>query len=555
MKKSDLAIVLLIFVVSAITLRDLFRGQFYTSHDGIHNVVRLYYFDQSLRDGQLPPRWAGGLLNGFGYPLFIFSFHMPWIIAEPFYFLGLSIFDSIKITFILTFALSGIAMYLFQKDLFGRFPSLVGTTLYLFAPYRFSNIFVRSAIGDATTFVFAPLAFWGIYVLREKFSWKWISISSFGIAGLVLSHAMVFLLFFVPWLFYILFSLFIQTKRKDFLQASFLTVLFGFGLSAYYTIPSIAERGNTQFQALMKGIFLGSYFPNLSELLYSRWAYGVFHAEEGAMSPQLGLAQLIAVVFTFLVAVFYVFKWKKVKKTERSSLLEGAFFLSVFLFSLILMLSVSRPLWELVSKIVLIDFPWRFLAVSTFAASVCAGFLITQLTKFKFIIALSLVALALYANRNHLRINQSLNWDLSFYLQLEKTTNTYDEYTPRWVRKELVEEKKAKVEFSGESAKINILANKSNRLEFDIEALEGGIATINTVYYPGWQVYINGQKQTINYQDNGLIRVPVSYGKQRVLAVFSKTPLRKLSNILTLATFGILLVGLVRHKLLQISAK
>ena len=89
MKKIDWLIIFLITVLSVFVLKDLFKPYFYTSHDGIHQVVRLYYFDQALRDGQIPPRWAGGLLNGFGYPLFIFSYHLPWLMAEIPYIFGL----------------------------------------------------------------------------------------------------------------------------------------------------------------------------------------------------------------------------------------------------------------------------------------------------------------------------------------------------------------------------------------------------------------------------------------------------------------------------------
>ena len=33
------------------------------------------FFDKVIKDGQIPPRWAGNqMLNGYGYPLFIFSY-------------------------------------------------------------------------------------------------------------------------------------------------------------------------------------------------------------------------------------------------------------------------------------------------------------------------------------------------------------------------------------------------------------------------------------------------------------------------------------------------
>ena len=176
MKKIDWVIILFLILISVIALRELFQSNFYTSHDGTHQVVRLYYFDKLIKEGQIPPRWVGDLMNGFGYPLFIFSYQMPWLIAEPIHLLGTSVFDSIKITFLLTYIFSGIAMYIFLTRIFGRWEAVAGTIIYLFAPYRFSNIFVRGAIGDATSFVFPPITFLSIYSLcvLRKISWRWI---------------------------------------------------------------------------------------------------------------------------------------------------------------------------------------------------------------------------------------------------------------------------------------------------------------------------------------------------------------------------------------------
>ena len=90
MKKIDLIIIVFFVAASLFTLKSLFQPAFFTSHDGVHQVVRLYYYDQAIRDGQIPPRFVSDLLNGYGYPLFNFSYHLPWLIALPFRFAGFS---------------------------------------------------------------------------------------------------------------------------------------------------------------------------------------------------------------------------------------------------------------------------------------------------------------------------------------------------------------------------------------------------------------------------------------------------------------------------------
>lgn len=546
MKKIDWLIIFSIILISIVVLKDLFKPGMYTSHDGIHQIVRFFYFDQALRDGQIPPRWAQGLMNGFGYPLFIFSYHLPWYIAEFFRILGSSIIDSVKMTFLAGFALSGITMFLMQRDLFGRLAAVAGTGLYLFAPYRFSNIFVRAAIGDATTFIFAPLVFWAVWKLKSGWSWKWVSVGSMGIAGLLLSHAMVATLFLAIFVIYIISSLVWVKNKFDYLKNCIMTFILGFGISAYYFIPSFFERGNTMFQNLMSQIFTGAYFPSFSDLIYSKWGYGVFHAKEGAMSVQLGLVQWAVVVLTIFVILRKMLN-KKLAKNQKVIVNLGKILLITFFISIIMMLSVSSPVWKPFNQIVFIDFPWRMLAVSTFLVSVCTGLLVSMAGKFKTVLAVILIFSAIYFNRNHLRINEILPWDLSFILKLEKTTNSFDEYTPKWVRPDLLKEKVPKVELSDLKSKINISKNTSNKLDLEVNSPSGGKIFINTIYYPGWEATINGVNTKINF-DNGLIKLPLEKGDSIVKLHFHETTLRFFSDILSIISILIISTGLIRFR-------
>lgn len=544
MKKTDWLVILLIIIVSFISLRDLFKPGLYSSHDGIHQVVRFFYFDQVLRDGQFLPRWAQGLVYGFGYPLFIFSYHLPWFIAESIRFLGFSIIDSVKYTFLVGFIFSGITMYLLQKEIFGKLAAVAGCALYLLAPYRFSNIFVRAAIGDATTFIFAPLVFWSLVKLKDKLGWKWVVLGSLSVAGLILSHAMVAALFLSVFALYFLFSLPTAKNKISYLKSSALIILGGFGISAYYFIPSIVERSNTKFQELMSQIFVGNYFASINDLIYSKWGYGVFHSKEGAMSIQLGLIQWLAVLLTIAYLLKILIFDKKISSDKKKLVREGIILVILFVFTVFMMLPVSLPIWKMVSSAVFIDFPWRYLAVSVFLASLCTGLLIKILGKGKIILVIIFIISAIYLNRNHLRINETLPWDLSFILKLEKTTNSYDEYTPKWVKNEYIAENKPRVEFSAGKAGIEILENKSNLLEFSIESPESGMVRVNTIYYPGWKVFVDGKEEKIDYS-NGLIEFKVGEGKKNVVARFTETPLRLTSDLISLATLVFLFLPLL----------
>jgi hypothetical protein len=546
MKKIDWIILFFIAVISVITLKDLFKPLFFTSHDGVHQIVRMYYFDQAIKDGQIPPRWAGGLLQGFGYPLFIFSYHMPWIIAEPLHLLGLTIFDSVKMTFLIGFILSGITMYLYQKEMFGRIPALAGTATYLFAPYRFLNIFVRAAIGDATAFIFPPLIFLSIYKLtkRQERPFHWICIGGLSLAALLLSHAMVFMIFAIIILFYFLFKLFIVEKKLNYIKYILFMGLIGLFISAYYLIPSLIERDYTVFNDIMKPLFIGKTFLTLKDLIYSPWGYGTMNSSEGGMSFQVGIAQWAT--FIFCLATLIVVIIKKIRK-KRTAISEGVFFFIVFIFSIILMLPVSEIIWQIIRRIALVDFSWRVLPLTVFSASLIAGYVVFNLAKrFRIFFMVFLVILSIYANRNHTRINQSQDWPLEFYLKLDNTTNSFDEYKPRWVEAQMVKKPKDKLQIMQGTADITINKNKSNLLDFTLSASASGRIRINTVYYPGWSMKMDGREKQMETH-NGLMETVFEAGKYNYKVSFADTPLRVMSNIISVTTVMVV-VFLLRKK-------
>lgn len=546
MKKIDWLIVIFIIVTSIYSLRDLYKQGFYTSHDGPHQVVRLYYFDQAVRDGQIPPRWISSLLNGYGYPLFIFSYHLPWIIAEPFRLVGFSVFSSIKITFILGFLLSGITMYLWQKEMFGRLVAFVGMVVYLFAPFRFSNIFVRAAIGDATVFIFPPILFLSLYKLSGK-KWidiKWIIVGGFSLSGILLSHAMVSLFYIIAfWLFVIFY--FIIKRKIFFLTSSFLMFILSLAFSSYYFLPSLVERNFTRFADTISANYVLENFVKFRDLLYSPWGYGMMKATDGAMSLQIGIVQWCSV----LLAVFFLLRAVYKSKTNKRIDYVCFYFLFIFIFSIILMLPISKLIWIYLSKIANVDFPWRILSLVIFAASVLSGYVIASINskKYQVILGLVLITLSFYTNRNHLRINQVLDWPQEFYLKLERTTNTYDEYTPKWASIDVSKKPQDTIEFSDAKSQIDVVSEKTNLLTFSIDASEEGKARINKIYYPGLVLTRNGQLEDFQYKNSGgLIEFTVPKGYNSYKLVFNNTLLRTIADAISLLSVIIAISVLVR---------
>ena len=153
-------------------------------------VIRFSAFHQALRSGQFPVRFVDRLNNNYGYPVFNYLYPMPFYLAEIPKLIGFNFTQSIKLVFILSTVISAIAMYWALSIKFSPTASLVGSTLYIFSPYRFLDNYVRGSLGEIVSFVFLPLILGCIFQV-EKGNKKYFPLLSASVAGLILSHNVI----------------------------------------------------------------------------------------------------------------------------------------------------------------------------------------------------------------------------------------------------------------------------------------------------------------------------------------------------------------------------
>lgn len=157
----------LLFILISPTIFSLLVPGYYGASDDLH-IAWLFEMDRSLKSGQFPPRLVPDLSYGFGYPLFNFVFPLPFYIGEIFHLLGLNFVDSIKATFALSLFASGFVMYFLLREFSSKLLSIAGGLIYVYAPYRAVDIYIRGAIGEAVAFIFLPLIILSIIRLTKE---------------------------------------------------------------------------------------------------------------------------------------------------------------------------------------------------------------------------------------------------------------------------------------------------------------------------------------------------------------------------------------------------
>jgi len=84
--------------------------------------------------------------------------------------------------------------------------------------------------------------------------------------------------------------------------------------------------------------------------------------------------------------------------------------------------------------------------------------------------------------------------------------------------------------------------------EFNVKMDTNGILTLHTLYFPGWEVAIDGKIVPIVYIYDGIIRVSIPSGSHVVRIQFKDTLPRTVGNIVSILS----LVGVIGWGILSI---
>lgn len=524
MKKSKFWLILLI-LVALLPLGDFFKPGLPLTHDGQDHVARIASFFQSLAEGNFVPRWAGDLNWLYGHPVLMFFYPFSSYLGSFFHFFGVSFVDSTKIVFGLSFVLSGVFMFLWIKEIWGKRSGFVAGIVYMFASYRFVDLYVRGAIGECWGFVWPPLICWFVLKFFRQKEWRFFIGISLATAALILSHNALSLMF-LPIIFgYIIFLGF---KR------CFLAVGLGFGLSSFFWIPAFFEAKYTLRDIVTEGNIMG--FRSFSKLLWSKWSFG----GTASLSAQIGVLQWLAV----LLAPYLIWRFRRKK--------DNVWFFLLFLFVcfwlvIFMMLPVSKIVYLKISLLQKFQFAWRFLSLAVFPPAIFAGAFIYFLKeRFKLVGLLFVLLMALFLNKGYWQAKGFLMKDDLFYTQnYPGSTNDTGESSPIWSTRAMYQFPKASFEVIEGEAEIKQVERKTTRHIYQIMVKEEVRIVDNTLYFPGWEVLIDNDLVEIEFQDptyRGLMTFYVPVGEHEVVVRFGETKLRKLANLISvLSLLGLFL--------------
>lgn len=530
-------IILFLVATSIPAITPYFHEGYFPTHDGEWAMVRLGDMFRELRDYQFPARFSGNLNFGYGYPLFNFAYPFPYYLGTVIYFFTHSFVESIKFLFAISVPLSAIGMYFASRSLWNNtLAGIISSICYIYFPYRFVDLYVRGSLGESLAFVLFPVLFFFVIKINQTGRTVWIVFGAITYASLILTHNIMAVLFSLFLLLFFLGSFLIKQLQHIFFIG--VTFLLGLGLATFFWLPALIEK---QYILLSKIPIADRdlYFVSISQFILPQWGYGV-PTDAGGFSYQLGVAQLLIMLFVSLLLVFI---WKKKQGIVKEKQIKiGFVIVCIFFFFTFLMFKESKVLWNL-PLLSEINYPWTLLALLGFMVSLLAGFL-TLYSKYTKYMAIVLTFLAFVLCLPYTKPEYYVNRGDAFYLTNDATTTSSKELMPLWVKQMPLQRSDKKVEIVKGKGEISDITFNSTRIMFTSILEEESVIRINTIYYPGWTVI--GESNLRYDNPKGVMEIQQKKGVHTTVLRFQETPLRIVSNSMSILTFlAVLFLGII----------
>jgi len=531
----------LVLILSLIPLVGLFSSGLPITHDGVDHVARIANFYKGLSEGVFFPRWGENLNWGYGHPILMFLYPLSSYLASLFHFVGFSYVDSLKIIFGIGYIASGMTMYIWARKQFNEYFGIAASLLYIYAPYRFIDLYVRGAIGEHMAFVFPPLVLYFIYQFfnSKKFNSKVKQLIGISIsfALLLLAHNAISLMLMPIIVSYALILSYTKRRYKDLLMV-FIALVNGLMISSFFTIPAFLEGKFTLRDIVTGDEYRNRFIANPLSFIYGEWSYGI----TGQFSVQIGVAHIVGILL--LPLVYLTSKKKEIR-------LMLFVYLGFFIASLFLMLSQSNFIYEIVTTLKKFQFPWRFLTLTVFTSSLLASsvFLVLKSRRDKIIVLSVLVAILLGSTFTYWKAKEYSNIPDSFFETVYRGTTDTGESAPIWSVRFMEKIPKSHAEVIYGNVKIVEKERMTTMHKYSINVLsEEARIRENTLFFPSWKVYVDGVATNIQFQDpseRGLITYTLNKGEHDVLIEFKDTKLRLVSNAISIVSLiATLIIGL-----------
>lgn len=481
--------------------------------DGIQHICRIIGTEQTLADKQFLPMIMSNLCNNFGYSWNIFYSPLTAYMSVMFRIFNFSYVNCLKLCMFVIVLLSGLTMYkLTFRITKNKKLATLASIIYILAPYRITDMYIRTALAELASFIFIPIVFEGLYIIvnEEKKSYK----LALGAAGLILTHQVIAMYTAIICFVYLI-VFFKKLKSKTVLKNIGVNLLFCILMTSFYWVGLLQHYFSTSYEVFVPGRMereevLIFYKAKFSQLFIT--------SSEQTMIYAIGLLSVIGLVLTPIA-------YKKVPEEYKKTYI---FFLITGVILIGMTLSIF-PFEKLPQALTMLQFTFRlFTFTSFFFAFVVAtnfAILIKNFKTLDIVVLLTISILLLVPYKSKLDFNLKDNEErLINGVRITENTGRVHagmasmEYLPTKAFKNLkyiANRKDEVIVLDNDEAVISDYTKQASNMNCKISNINKETTIeLPYIYYLGYRVYANGQEITYTESDNGFIQINIAKDSQ-----------------------------------------
>lgn len=553
---------LIVFILSLITIFPLFHVGFFPIHDNTQ-VQRVFEMSKSLKDSMLPVRWVNDLGYGYGYPLFNFYGPLAYYIGGIFAFFVDSLLAT-KIMIGLAMIGSGLTMYLFAKSLWGKTGGLLTATLYLFAPYHAVDLYVRGDIGELWAYMFVPLLFLGLYkvftssIMNNSYPKKshftfdishfqGIVLSTIGFTGIILSHNLSAFMI-TPFLLLVgVIGVFFSKDKFVTACTLLFAAILAVGLSAFYVLPVFGElRYTNVLSQIGGGADFHNHFVCLSQLWQSQWGFG--GSTKGCIDGLSFMIGKIHIMLSIGSVLLLPFLWTRKQTFLTTILCIVGLFLATFM-----MLPFSQNVWEKIPQMAFLQYPWRYLLLTSFFSSLLGGmvgsFIFEKDKKIGTVFVIFALVSILFLNSKYFQpqsYSSTTSMSLTSLSTLQWTTSKIsDEYMPKgFVKPQSPQELPQSLVIHSPTLTVQSENVKTHEKNITLLLTKPQYVFLSVAYFPAWEARDNNHIVRLDSTNKGM-KVYLTSGTHHLSVTYASSLIENMGNMVSLTSVVILILGII----------
>jgi hypothetical protein len=486
------------YVMMPLLLLGIPRGADLTQHLQFAST-----YQHAILAGDFFPGWAASDNNGFGSIGIRFYPPVAYYLMAFTQMLTSNWYETFWTNAFFWMFLGSIGVYLWAREWLSPIEAALAAVFYAFAPYHRFQIFKLILFAEFAAAGILPFCFWLLTRVIRQGRWIDAVFLAIALALLILTHIPTTILGLIGLTVYGLLMMDWSRFRETFLK---LVAAGGLALvaSSYHWIRLVSELDWVKHTAENYTVDFYDYRQHLFPLALHLRNY----------MPPLDEAIILLILCLLPLAVICVLhrkvKWRDAGEKRLLFALLGTGVVCALMTT-----GLSLPIWEKLSFLQKVQFPWRWLSIGSLIAPLALVFGFTKLYRSvrrrrrSWLYAGLIVLAPVFIYYLYLASSPPLVFNRTdFAAETEGLSERKgcSCWWPSWADRRAFEQRER---VAAGNRRVKILEWEGESRFFEVAAGDPVTIRIATFYYPHWRASVDGRPVEIDRTETGLISIPI----------------------------------------------